>query len=72
MSEKKQYAVVHKTSGLFFGGFGANGQPLWVAEHDARVYYQKAAAMGQALLFRCMDVAAQVKPQELSVARRSS
>lgn len=61
----KQYGIKHKTSGLFFGGFGADGQPLWVAERAARAYDQ-SAAKGQALLFRCMDVAAQVKPQALA------
>lgn len=58
------YAVKHKESGKFFAGFDSNNQPVWGNEGQAS-RMDKDGARQQALLFRCFDVRAQIKPVAL-------
>jgi hypothetical protein len=57
------YGIKHRDSGKFFAGFDvATKEPLWLGECDARHYADARDAKEQALLFRCNDIRAQVKP----------
>lgn len=61
---KKEFAVKHKETGLFFAGFGVNNEPVWGSECDA-ARFDKEAASQQALLFVSFGIKAQKKPVSL-------
>lgn len=55
------YGVKHKVTGLWFGGFDAQNNVLWVSESEATVM-SKLFAQAQASLLRRNDQGVQNKP----------
>ena len=57
----KDFAIKHKVTGLFFGGFDAANEILWVSADQAKRMTKDEANL-QASLFRCFDKHVQRTP----------
>lgn len=60
------YAVKHKETGLFFGGFDANQEPLWVSKEIAKRFDDFHMARCQGIIFQANKIRAQIKPVYLA------
>jgi hypothetical protein len=61
---KKRWAIKHRESGLFFGGFhsGPEFSAIWLPAEEAKSWDQREIAVSQAMLLRRFNNAVQLTP----------
>jgi hypothetical protein len=63
-TNKKRWAIKHRESGMFFGGFhsGPEFSAIWLSADKAKSWDQREIAVSQALLLRRFNNAVQLTP----------